>query len=230
MACTRGKNQHERAHGIAITGNFQATSKRIPRDFHNSSLVSSCLLESSQRPEKTMQNLSQGRLQRFRNRLESGRGTLSNHPTMFLERLGAPLACPGSAPRVSKEAPGHQKERPGAPGSTSRRPESMPSRVWEWKHRVFPVRLLCEAASERFFIDFQRFFVFFANAANPRKCCACQQKQRFGFSRCESSRPCEGTSNNDRKRIQNRCRRSGISRISGISRASGGSGSSRISG
>ena len=67
MACTRGKNQHERAHGIAITGNFQATSKRIPRDFHNSSLVSSCLLESSQRPEKAMQNLSQGRLQRFRN-------------------------------------------------------------------------------------------------------------------------------------------------------------------
>ena len=152
------------------------------------------------------------------------------HPTMFLERLGAPLACPGSAPRVSKEAPGHQKERPGAPGSAPRRPKSMPSRVWEWKHRVFPVRLLCEAASERFFIDFQRFFVFFANAANPRKCCTCQQKQRFGFSRCESSRPCEGTSNNDRKRIQNRCRRSGISRISGISRASGGSGSSRISG
>ena len=58
MACTRGKNQHERAHSITITSNFQATSKRIPRDFHKSSRTSSCLSESSQCPEKSMPNPS----------------------------------------------------------------------------------------------------------------------------------------------------------------------------
>ena len=110
MACTRGKNQHEGAHGIASTGNFQATSKRIPRDFHNSSLVSSCLLESSQRPEKAMQNLSQGRLQRFQNRLKIGRGTLSNQP-------GAPNNVPGASlghPRRAMEVPRESPKRPRA--------------------------------------------------------------------------------------------------------------------
>ena len=116
MACTRGKNQHERAHGIAITGNFQATSKRIPRDFHNSSLVSSCLLESSQRPEKAMQNLSQGRLQRFRNRLKIGRGTLSNQP-------GAPNNVPGAswgALGVPWKCPESLQRGPGPPERAAR--------------------------------------------------------------------------------------------------------------
>ena len=116
MACTRGKNQHERSHGIAITGNFQATSKRIPRDFHNSSLVSSCLLESPQRPEKAMQNLSQGRLQRFRNRLKIGRGTISNQP-------GAPNNVPGAswgALRVPWKCPESLQRGPGPPERAAR--------------------------------------------------------------------------------------------------------------
>ena len=55
--------------------------------------------------------------------------------------------------------------------------------------------------------NFRRFlpiFGFFAKSANPPKYCACQQKQRFGPSRCESSRSRDVTSKSDENRPENR--------------------------
>ena len=61
MACTCGKNQHERAHGIEITGNFRATSERTPRYSHKSSCMLSCSSKSSQCPENKARSMRANR-------------------------------------------------------------------------------------------------------------------------------------------------------------------------
>ena len=91
MACTRGENQYERAHGIAITGNFRATSERIPRYFHKSSCMSSCPSESSQSPENNARSIP-GKA----NRLEK---SIQNRPKMVPRRcLGDTRGFPGASP------------------------------------------------------------------------------------------------------------------------------------
>ena len=58
MGWTHRQIQHDRACRIAITGNFQATSETIPRNFHTSSCVSSRTSESSESLEKSIENWS----------------------------------------------------------------------------------------------------------------------------------------------------------------------------
>ena len=76
------------------------------------------------------------------------------------ERHRASPALSRRARRVTKGDPARQKERPGALGSALRRQKSMPSRVREWKNRVFLARRVREASSERFFVNSRRFSVF----------------------------------------------------------------------
>ena len=138
MGWTHREIQYDRACSIAITGNFQATSETIPRNFHKSSRVSSRASESSEFLEKSIQNRSQERLQGSQNRVKIDPGTLWARPVapkrvpgLSLECLGASPACSGSTLRVCKAVPRGQKERREASGSAPRQPESTLSRVQE---------------------------------------------------------------------------------------------------
>ena len=135
MACTCREIQRERAHSIAITSNFQATSERIRRDFHKSSRVSSCASESSESLEKSIHKIDLGRGSRapkIESKLTSEPSEDTPwHPRAFQERLRSVLGRirRRSIPSVCKDVPGGQKERPEALGSAPRQPESTPSRT-----------------------------------------------------------------------------------------------------
>ena len=143
MACTRGKNQHERAHGIAITGNFRATSERIPRCFHKSSRMSSCPSESSQSPENNARSIP-GEA----NRPEK---SIQNRPKMVPRRcLGDTRGFPGASwgpvrACVRTELKIYEKlkasgGRPGCPGrspGTQRERQNRQKIVFRWK-KDFP--------------------------------------------------------------------------------------------
>ena len=139
MACTCREIQRERAHSIAITSNFQATSKRIRRDFHKSSRVSSCASESSESLEKSIHKINLGRGSRAP-KIESKLTPEPSedtpwHPRAFQERLrrvlGRPRRAPGasrvsaktsrgarkSAQKHSGACRGNQNRRQVAPGS-----------------------------------------------------------------------------------------------------------------
>ena len=120
------------------------------------------------------------------------------------ECIGASPAGPRAAQAIPKAAPGHQKERLGAPSSASRRPELMPSRVRDRRNRFIfgatragsVVRAICRRLCSNSDL--------FTKFANPPKYRACRSKSRFGPSRCESSRSCYAASKIDENRPENR--------------------------
>ena len=69
------------------------------------------------------------------------------------ECLRARSARPGSTQSVPKGASGRQRGRQGALSSSPRRPQSTPNLRRERPNLVFFVQLVCEALSERFFVD-----------------------------------------------------------------------------
>ena len=95
-------------------------------------------------------------------------------------------------------------QRPGASGVAPRRPNSTPSRAQE---RQTPE--VVRTARSRTIVGaiFRRtgsIFGVVATPANPPKYRACQQKRRFGTSRCTTSCSHDVTSKNDENRVQNR--------------------------
>ena len=143
MACTRREIQPERAHSIAITSNFQATSERIRRDFHN-------LAPRNHR-----------NLWRNRSKIDLGRGSRAPrieskltpepsedtpwHPRAFQERLRSVLGRPRRAPgasRVSaktsrgarKSAQKHSGARRGNQNRRQVTPES--GKILDWISRA----------------------------------------------------------------------------------------------
>ena len=105
---------------------------------------------------------------------------------------GAPRECPGGHqghPGTPKSAPGSVQERAEA---TKIDAKSGPGAKKSSFGRATCLQRIVEAIVRRFL----SIFGFFAKSANPPKYYACQQKQRFGPSRCESSRSCDVTSQN----------------------------------
>ena len=91
---------------------------------------------------------------------KSTRTDLGNVSGASRERLGESSVRPESAQGVHKGAQERQRERPGASGSTPKRPKSIPRHVWKRKNRVFPVQHDREAFSMRLFVDFRRLPAF----------------------------------------------------------------------
>ena len=95
-------------------------------------------------------------------------------------------------------------QHPGASGGAPRRPNSTPSRAQE---RQTPE--VVRTARSRTIVGaiFRRtgsIFGVVATPANPPKYRACQQKRRFGTSRCTTSCSHDVTSKNNENRLQNR--------------------------
>ena len=128
MSWTRGGIQHERTCSIGITGSFQATSERIPKDFRKTSRVSSRDLESSESaesPERSIDFSVPGALQVTRK--IDPRSTQNRAREVPWGHSGPPWGLPGAgpglcsggtenvqkiegfwkAPEVSREAPGN---------------------------------------------------------------------------------------------------------------------------
>ena len=104
---------------------------------------------------------------------------------------------PQRRPRTPKRAPGKVQERAEA---TKIDAKSRPGA----KKSSFGRATWLQRSVEANFRRFLSIFGFFAKSANPPKYCACQQKQRFGPSRCESSRSRDVTSKSDENRPENR--------------------------
>ena len=124
----------------------------------------------------------------------------------------------GSFSGASRDVPGSPRERPGGhqrhPGTPKRAPGSVQERAEATKidaksrpgakKSSFGRATWLQRSVEANFRRFLSIFGFFAKSANPPKYCACQQKQRFGPSRCESSRSRDVTSKSDENRPENR--------------------------
>ena len=117
----------------------------------------------------------------------------------------------GSFSGASRDVPGSLRERPGGDQRHPRMPKRTPGSVQERaeatkidaksrpgaKKSSFGRATWLQRSVEANFRRFLSIFGFFAKSANPPKYCACQQKQRFGPSRCESSRSHDAISKND---------------------------------
>ena len=114
--------------------------------------------------------------------------------------LGAPWERPETLqgrPGTPERAPGSVRERPEA---TKIDAKSRPGAKKSICFRAVRSRSVVGAIFRRF----SSIFGFFVKSANPPKYCACQQKQRFGPSRRESSRSRDVTSKNLENRPENR--------------------------
>ena len=133
------------------------------------------------------------------------------HPGASRRRLGSVSGASRGVPGAPRERPGGHQGHPGAPksapGSVQERAEATKidakSRPGAKKSRFGRATWL-QRSVEANFRRFLSVFGFFAKSANPPKYCACQQKQRFGPSRCESSRSRDVTSKSDENRPENR--------------------------
>ena len=143
------------------------------------------------------------------------------HPKSSRKRARDALGTPrGTQERsegvldASWDVPGASRERPESPQRRPRTPKRAPGEIWERaeankidaKSRPGAKKSsLFHAARSRsavgaIFRRFRSIFGFSAESANPRKYCACQQKQRFGTSHRESSHSRDATSKNDENR------------------------------
>ena len=125
-------------------------------------------------------------------------------------RPGASQERPGGVSGPSREVPGASRERPEGPqerpGTPRGAPRSDPERAETAKigcksrpgvHKASCVRTeRLRIGVGAIFHGFLRFFGFAGKSAKCLKYCACQQKQRFGPSHCESSRSRNATSKN----------------------------------
>ena len=128
-------------------------------------------------------------------------------PRASRRHLGSVSGASWGVPGAPRERPGGHQGHPGtpksAPGSVQERAEATKieakSRPGVKKSSfVHATRLqrIVRAIFRRFWSNLG----LFANSANPLKYCACQQKQRFRPSRCESTRSCDATSKIDKHR------------------------------
>ena len=132
------------------------------------------------------------------------------HPRASGRRLGSASGAPRGVPGAPRERP---ESLPGHPGTPERATGSAQERAEatkiDAKRRPGAKKSSCSRAVclrsdvGSIFRRFSSIFGFFAKSANPPKYCACQQKQRFGPSRCESSRSRDVPSKNDENRPQN---------------------------
>ena len=135
-------------------------------------------------------------------------------------RPGASQERPGGVSGASREVPGASRERPEGPqerpGTPRGAPRSDPERAETAKigsksrpgvHKASFVRSeRSRSGVEAIFHRFLRFFGFSGKSAKCLKYCACQQKQRFGPSRCEACRSCHATSKSTANQHENRPR------------------------
>ena len=59
MAWTRREIQHEKAYSIAITGNFQATSEKIPQDFQKCLISHLGTIEGFKKKKQNREHVTQ---------------------------------------------------------------------------------------------------------------------------------------------------------------------------
>ena len=125
MAWTRGEVQHEKAYSIAITGNFHATSERIPRESHILSrvpfLVPAVLWPSNRNEKPSMfHRLAIGESTKIIPKIDANstpkliRNRFRDHPwgTQIRAKL-APMASPES-PWAPEGVPGASRGSSGA--------------------------------------------------------------------------------------------------------------------
>ena len=95
-------------------------------------------------------------------------------------------------------------QRPGASRGAPRLPKSTPSRAQDRQTPEFARTARSRTVAGAMFRRTGSIFGVVATPANPPKYRACQQKRRFGRSRCTTSCSHDVTSKNDENRVQNR--------------------------
>ena len=170
MAWTRGEMQRERAYSIAVTGNFQANSERIPRDFHKSSRVPSHASESLEKSSEIDPGEVPGPPKSTENRSRDTLGT----PGGSQERSGGISGASWGVPGVPQVQPESRERRPGrperAPGSSWERAEATridaKSRP-EVDKRIFSREACARSGIVAMSCPFSSIFCFSTKSANP---------------------------------------------------------------